>query len=441
MKITGINIGKYCQFKNINFDFTYPADCHDTTKRGKPLEKVCFIGQSGTGEPTLLNVIEQYFQATEDAYKTIFKSHSQREVESELAHNFTINVSIQAEVDGTILVFDKDDGTSLSFIEKTDTSDIKNYIHNQFLLCPYIGGSVAGEAERINIRTKNTRRPRQMSIFEKSQETLKTKLVEPSIEDKIIGVRSGIGSKTGEYILNDISQCDSGISLIAQSVISDLETSSPDIIFEKLNNWKFSNPNPRIHLAEEYLSPPLKKFHLYINTENEKGYIQIKSKHGKELSIFDLSTRTRQILATAIPIYKFDTTDTVILFDGPERSLFLDIQRDLVQYYTGLAPTGQFFFATHSPIITAAFEPCERSILDFNEDGEVVCCKGISPIGDNPNDILSADFGMNELMNDDGLAAYQEYRQLGMLIRNETNEEERNKLIIKRVELGNRYIF
>ena len=62
MKITGINIGEYRQFKNINFDFTYPADYHDETKRGKPLDKVCFIGQSGTGKTTLLNVIWDFIE-------------------------------------------------------------------------------------------------------------------------------------------------------------------------------------------------------------------------------------------------------------------------------------------------------------------------------------------------------------------------------------------
>ena len=59
MKITGIEIGEYRQFKNIKFDFTYPAD---HAKAGQPLEKVCFIGQSGTGKTTLLNVIWDFFE-------------------------------------------------------------------------------------------------------------------------------------------------------------------------------------------------------------------------------------------------------------------------------------------------------------------------------------------------------------------------------------------
>ena len=54
MKITKINIKDYHQFKNFELDLTYPNG-HE--KAGQPLDKVCFIGQSGTGKTTLLNVI------------------------------------------------------------------------------------------------------------------------------------------------------------------------------------------------------------------------------------------------------------------------------------------------------------------------------------------------------------------------------------------------
>ncbi len=125
----------------------------------------------------------------------------------------------------------------------------------------------------------------------------------------------------------------------------------------------------------------------------------------------------------------------------PERSLFPDIQRELVKYYTGLAPEAQFFFATHSPIIAAAFEPEERFILYFDENGEVNYRKGKAPIGDDPNDILSADFGLNELMLDEGIAAYREYLDLVTEIKNEPDKQSRMKLIAKRAALGNKYNF
>ena len=54
MKVSRIEIKDFNQFKNIDIDLTYPKG---HTKAGQPLDKVCFIGQSGTGKTTLLNLI------------------------------------------------------------------------------------------------------------------------------------------------------------------------------------------------------------------------------------------------------------------------------------------------------------------------------------------------------------------------------------------------
>ncbi len=54
MKITQINIKDYNQFQNLTLDLTYPKG-HE--KEDQALEKICFIGQSGTGKTSLLNVL------------------------------------------------------------------------------------------------------------------------------------------------------------------------------------------------------------------------------------------------------------------------------------------------------------------------------------------------------------------------------------------------
>ena len=84
------------------------------------------------------------------------------------------------------------------------------------------------------------------------------------------------------------------------------------------------------------------------------------------------STGTKQITDTAIPLYKLNTKHTVVLFDEPERSLYPDLQRMIIPYYTKtLAPDAQFFFATHSPIIASCFEPWEIVELEFDKNGNV----------------------------------------------------------------------
>lgn len=55
MQITKIRLNSYLHFqKDLEIDLTYPKG---HAKSGKPLEKVCFLGQSATGKTALLNLI------------------------------------------------------------------------------------------------------------------------------------------------------------------------------------------------------------------------------------------------------------------------------------------------------------------------------------------------------------------------------------------------
>lgn len=54
MKVRGITIPDLHHFKDFHLDLTYPAG---HPKAGRALDKVCFIGQSGTGKTTLLKLI------------------------------------------------------------------------------------------------------------------------------------------------------------------------------------------------------------------------------------------------------------------------------------------------------------------------------------------------------------------------------------------------
>ena len=59
MKVTKIELKDYLNFKTeSSIDLTYPST--HLTKAGKPLDKVCFIGQSGTGKTTILNLIKRF---------------------------------------------------------------------------------------------------------------------------------------------------------------------------------------------------------------------------------------------------------------------------------------------------------------------------------------------------------------------------------------------
>jgi len=68
---------------------------------------------------------------------------------------------------------------------------------------------------------------------------------------------------------------------------------------------------------------------------------------GTEIPYSGWSTGTKQVILTMTPLLKLNTDDSIILVDEPERSLYPDIQTEIINYYKNAA--AQFFFATHSP--------------------------------------------------------------------------------------------
>lgn len=447
MKITGIDIGEYRQFKNINFDFTYPSD---HLKAGQPLEKVCFIGQSGTGKTTLLNVIWDFFRLLEDSYLAINNQ--------EVIHNnwaaldiFHNPLSIQIVNKGSYYSYQTEDLSKYDnprlvrvslLMEWLKKNDLISTIRNTPKLALSIKESIAREADAFLFNQKE--HPQSLSSFIKTDSQIeKEKISLDEIINKI-GAKKNVslgGSEAllapWQYLLREIDNYDEET---VQKVTEIIQNTPPNKVPEELQKWVMSDP--RIELSEKCVNPILNKFFLEVNIGAKgKAPIAIRQKNGINIDSSNLSTGTRQLLSTAIPIYKFDTRDTVILFDEPERSLFPDIQRELVKYYTNLAPEAQFFFATHSPIIASAFEPCERFILYFDENGEVKRRNGVAPIGDDPNDILSADFGMNELMLQPGLDAYERYRNLFVEIKNEKDPVRQKELIVEQAKLGDQYNF
>ena len=83
------------------------------------------------------------------------------------------------------------------------------------------------------------------------------------------------------------------------------------------------------------------------------------------------STGTKQVVLSALPLYLLKPKHTIILFDEPETSLYPNLQRLIIDFYTSLTTDCQFFCATHSPLIASSFEPWEIVELKFNKDGHV----------------------------------------------------------------------
>jgi AAA15 family ATPase/GTPase len=146
----------------------------------------------------------------------------------------------------------------------------------------------------------------------------------------------------------------------------------------EIDNWKKDNPNPAEIVANECLDILLNKFFLSVKTQiddvRETEILPIRSlNNNSTISYETLSTGTKQVIYTAFPIYQLLEDDSIVLMDEPETSLYPDIQREIIPYYTSFDKnkTSQFLFATHSPIIASAFEPWEIVELKFDEKGKV----------------------------------------------------------------------
>lgn len=448
MKITGIEIGEYRQFKDIQFDFTYPEG---HPKAGQPLEKVCFIGQSGTGKTTLLEMIWGFCLAiSQTATGKGLKPNVDILPRHDVLADFFQSIRFSFAVSNRTLNFDKTqilgEVRDRDFLSDWYTNQLNNeekkILENIQKSCIYLKDSISLDADafladqREQPQTFNDLFKTSTQIKE-DRSSFQTRIVSAGAKKAIL-LGDMISLSAWQYLLKDIISYDNE----TQNFVVNLgqKLLDPETTTREFRTWLATNP--RIELGTKCLNPILEYLHLELGLVGEDGaLISLRSKKDSKIPNNTLSTGTRQLLATAIPIYKFDTKGTVILFDEPERSLFPDVQRELVKYYTGLAPDAQFFFATHSPIIAAAFEPCERFILYFDENGEVKCHKGVAPIGDDPNDVLRQDFGMSPLMSDEGLAEYQRYLDLATKIKNEPDIHRKMELIAERSALGNKYNF
>jgi len=64
--------------------------------------------------------------------------------------------------------------------------------------------------------------------------------------------------------------------------------------------------------------------------------------------------------------------------------------------------------------------------------------KGDSPIGDDPNDMLSRDFGVRYI-NEHGIRQWEYYLDLKKKLRAEKDEDKKKELMLETAKLGNLY--
>ena len=371
MKIGKIEITNYHQFKALTLDLTYPKG---HVKAEQCLDKICFIGQSGTGKTSLLNMCRaafaEQFVLPDMAGITIsgafYGNHHWNAIveRGKLTVNYTQNAFTRPMPD-TLNPADyprKEDFLQAYY------QDSMQLISFPAMLAHY-SGSVLNEqsSQRIN-----------NFIGMKSQ-------TPPSAENH--GEDRGFFDFTHEAaislwkntIVKDIKAYRNKELQFNQRITKALEQGieAAQAALDEMKAWKQATPNPVAEYARK-LNPLLQEFCLEVNpdftynSEEDIQFIEIRHKGGQKIPFHGWSTGTLQLIFTATPLLQLNTDKAIITVDEPETSLYPDMQTKIIPFYTQLAPCAQFFFATHSPIIASCFEPWEIVELQFDESGYVV---------------------------------------------------------------------
>lgn len=423
MKISKLHIDQFRHLENLDFDFTYQSG----DRKGQPLDKICFIGQSATGKTGLLELINS----------TIFKL---KELKTRDDKYLDKKVEFEADFIFDTIEINKNYSYSppASYTGKGIDFQVKQFkiknILNSNVLNYFITSGIISE-KNISFFAKNP-----IIQIEKYTEELKTIELDYFFENNGVIFDENTDSRNWLLVVSEILQYRKKYNQITSELINKGLLADTKKLQEEYHKWQKENPNKIEEFAKKF-NPIIEKLNLEVDLVNTEYTIPLKNKKTKEIiPIHNTSTGTKGLLLTFLPLFKLDTKDAIILIDEPERSLYPDMQMDLMEYYQNLAPQAQFIVATHSPFIAASFEADERFILYFDEEGKVAVRRGTSPIGDDPNDMLYNDFGI-DYINKYGKKAYNEYLEKKRKLLFEENPLEKEKLLDEIESIGDKYNF
>lgn len=456
MRITGIRLKNYRQFRNFNLDLTDPV-----TK--EPLDKVCFIGTTGTGKTTLLELLADFLETggkAEDAENTrhfnrliaykVYQDKDEFFILCDRIHNaqkwhhsppyvFPASVSERDEWKQLwdVEIDHANDEKLKTFLEEHDLSQRNSNIIEHFKLknngqdlaiyAPQSGQAHIDDVPKTNLSNA-------LALFDE------------------FGAYHEVSFDTIENFWNVLTY---QIKNRESNYLQFLDSSETQSLSVAEANSQFNKKNRRVldELAKQW-EPTLGPSGLAFDVENAKipvqltenlqVYIKLKSS-GIHIPYNLLSNGIRSFIFRLGHIFTLYFNRQIergfLLLDEPEASLFPDLLHDIVAQYESIVHNTQFFVATHSPIVAAQFRPEERFILEFDETGAVNWRRGVSPEGDDPNDLLKNDFAIRSLYRDKGQKEYERYLQIRQQILSTDDKDEKLALLDEYAEIGHAYNF
>ena len=338
MKVSKVELTEYKQFKDLTLDLTYPKG---HKKEGQPLDKICIIGQSGTGKTNLLEVIRDKLYTNEVKAEIVRDEESDsEEVYFKGTELNSFNQDIEMSEKDKLSLAKMKDISHKILIEDNGNYETRIMEHQNLL-------SASKEIESRYINQKiNDIKQNYITIDETAWVLLKDKIDNYSEENERISAK----------LFREV-----------KAKIKNMEEA-----IQEEEEWKAQNENILENISK-ILNEILNKFNLKLHPidKNQKSYNDLTIKdlsNGKIIEYDKLSTGTKNIISTFIPLKIHNPKDSIILIDEPENSFYPDIQRMLTELYMEVGENNQLIMATHSPLIASSFEPWEVVELEFDEN-------------------------------------------------------------------------
>lgn len=461
MKICKIYIKGFQQFQDVILDFTHP-------ETGEPLDKVCLIGSNGTGKTTILNLIKDSLKRVSSPFSKSSRSNILAEnpgitdsviiIEyrdkytyfTDFFHSY-VDISTRIHEDSfrylsTSHIFDADTFHSLSdhdsvrsfFNQTKDYSQQLPYtVDNQNFLkiLSTFEGETNGYATIEDVPKTNVNEA--IKLFD----NLPTEAVISPDTVNDFWKLLVFNLKKREDDRRIFEETDENMQRIKADLVKEFNSKNPNVLEELAAVWDKILNKAGLFFNYKVAKSPVQlheNLHAYIclkGTDKVVPYSQLSS------GIRDYIFRVGHIFAM---YFNREVDRGILLVDEPDNSLFPDFVTDLLGIYKQITTDKrgenhtQMIFATHNPLFAAQFEDYERVILSWNEDGSINATKGVSPIGDDPNDILVNDF-QSEIINEAGRKKWDEYIELKKKLSHTEDIDEKMKLASVINKIGRLY--
>ncbi len=462
MRISKILIKGFQQFENFQLDLTHP-------ETGEPLEKICLIGPNGTGKTTILNTVLWILRNISETpilplapgldnwldnyHRSLGKSASFFN-----QHPVFLAIKIQTGRDQFFALIPLQSPQHIVFYQE----DVEQHYEwedfwqgellpdwNAFCLPFRMSGLPLPNLSGLD----------DLIVYEPADQSLVLPQDPPNVSLNealslfqnfpvfhVISVGTAasfwrlliylIKKRESDY-LTFIDQPESESKSIGQ-LKAEFAPHNPEILLEIAALWDNILGKCGLELDVQGAKTPVQL------NENLQAYIRSKNT-GEQLPYNQLSSGIRNYIFKLGYIKSLYFNRQIkrgfLLIDEPENCLYPDLLYDLMDDYWGMIENTQTFVSTHSPIIAAQFEPYERFHLDFDDRGYVTATRGVSPIGDDPNDLLYRDFQVRSIYGKKGLEKWERFRELRQLIRATDDPIVKEALMAEYTEIANAYNF